>query len=298
MARISIVFYNDTLKVVHSKKGVLLENLSYLNWNKNELKINEKKGKINNKQKNLEKFLQKVFLPLKADFEKNELIISGPINVAKETKKTIKNFFEGFNLKSLHFLPTIFLLAIGARLDLNDDYGNIILDINFEQTEAAIIANHKIINFEVLNFGENLLNSEIIIFFKEKLQIIINQSELARVKFHLASLTSNKQEIGLVFNGKDLVTEKEKQVLVTDLEVKKLFTSLFTNYRSMIIHMLEKSPGYIRTGIAKNGLLITGNLAKINGVADYFANFFEFPAQALDLTIDDLLQETFKIVLE
>jgi hypothetical protein len=62
--------------------------------------------------------------------------------------------------------------------------------------------------------------------------------------------------------------------------------------------MLEKSPGYIRTGIAKNGLLITGNLAKINGVADYFANFFEFPAQALDLTIDDLLQETFKIVLE
>jgi len=298
MARVGIVLGSEAIKIVHSEKGILYSNLSYVNWDNRKQDIIsigfEAKKLLDRIEEPLEiipifenddikdsvifeKLFNKIFVPLKADLENNDIVISWKIGSSEKSQKKVEEMFSQFKINSLNFVPTILLAAVGSDVDINDDYGTIILNIDYQNTTAAIISRDKIISYSTIPYANNYLNNEIHIFFKKQFQIIISDEETERVKHYLASIGSGKQNIQLVITGKDLMKNSIKEILVNSSDVKKVFTNLFSNYRAMITSLLESSPANIRTGITKNGLSITGELAKIYGVKEYFTDFFEFP---------------------
>jgi len=298
MARVGIIFGGENIKVVHSEKGVLYTNLSYVNWDSK----NQEIVAIGNEAKKLQdrltgqfkvvrpfmngtimdevvfdKFFDLIMKPLKKDLEGNEIVIG--INI-EANDEVIHHFYEKlavYQPKSISFAPTILLAAIGSGVDIADEYGTIVLNIGYTNATAAIIIENEVLNHKTINFAEEYLNDNLLIFFKEHFKLIISDEEVERVKYHLATVSNNYPDVQLVIVGRHLLTNKREEILVTSYDVKKLFTSLFANYRSMITRLLESSPVYVRTGIGKNGLCVTGVLSKIHGVKDYFVDFFEFP---------------------
>jgi rod shape-determining protein MreB len=224
-----------------------------------------------------DKFFDLIMKPLKKDLEGNEIVIG--INI-EANDEVIHHFYEKlavYQPKSISFAPTILLAAIGSGVDIADEYGTIVLNIGYTNATAAIIIENEVLNHKTINFAEEYLNDNLLIFFKEHFKLIISDEEVERVKYHLATVSNNYPDVQLVIVGRHLLTNKREEILVTSYDVKKLFTSLFANYRSMITRLLESSPVYVRTGIGKNGLCVTGVLSKIHGVKDYFVDFFEFP---------------------
>jgi len=300
MARVGIILGSEAIKIVHSEKGILYSNLSYVNWDNRKQDIVsigiEAKKLLERIEPPLEiipifenddindviifeKLFNKIFIPLKNDLENNDLVIAWKIGSSEKSQKEVEKMFKQFKINSLNFVPSILLAAVGSDVDIDDDYGTIILNIDYQNTTAAIISKDKIISYNTIPFANNYLNNEIHIFFKERFQLIISDEETERVKHYLASIGGGKQNIQLVISGKDLMKNNSKEILVHSYDVKKVFTNLFSNYRAMITNLLENSPANIRTGITKNGLSITGELAKIYGVKEYFTDFFEFPTK-------------------
>ncbi|PPE05901.1 rod shape-determining protein [Williamsoniiplasma lucivorax] len=313
--RIGIVFSESYIRVVSSDHGVLIDEKSLVLWNEKEEKIvlygadvlglRDKlqpklniinpleKGQIEN-LKVFHSLIHLLFTEIKDELRDAEVIIA-KTNENDEVLAQYEDIVGFYQPKSIRFENSAKLVAIGANIDINDEYGQIIFEIQKCCATITIFANGEIISSKYLPYGENLLDEKIKAYFKEKKDIIINSETLEKIKYTIGSVAKLKDELEIVITGIDVATKEKKKILVSDSSIRKLFINLFNYYRSAIIKLLETLPFYISTGITKNGMMVVGTLGKIIGVKFFFEDFFTWPVKISNATNDAILFGLLKI---
>ncbi|PPE06671.1 rod shape-determining protein [Mesoplasma corruscae] len=211
-------------------------------------------------------------------FKNAEVIVSSPSSDLEFIRNFIYNILkvEG-GASSVEFVSKTLLSAIGSNANVNDEYGVLILDIGYSCSKVALIINGKIEKSGVTIAGEKELDDMIIQFIKEQYQLVINDETVEKIKWSIGTIIKLRDELELSIFGRDLITNDRRVIVCASAEIKKLFIRLFTNYKTLITNVLESSSPIIRSSVIKNGLFVSGDLAGIIGVKDFFEDFFNFP---------------------
>ncbi|AVN60018.1 hypothetical protein CG007_00015 [Mesoplasma entomophilum] len=297
--KIGIVFGEEFTRIISSDKGKIYDDFSLVCWNvltteivlygrdvKNTIgRLDDPLKVVNILDKyviqNLEIFKHYATILVerfKEEFDGAKIVISCPNSDNDFIQEFFKNLFnENTNFTSITFAPRIILSALGANADIKDEYGVLILDINQAYAKVALIVEGKIINEKETIYAEKFLDESLNQFIKEEYSISVDSDMIEKIKWSLGTIIKLRDELELSIVGKDIITNERRSVVCVSEEFKKIFIKSFTNYKSLITSVLENSSAIIRSGVVKNGLYVTGELAGISGVKDFFEDFFNFP---------------------
>lgn len=314
--RIGIVFENKFTKIISKEDGYLYNDFSLVCWNDETKEIMMLGADAQKLLGNIEKPLRiinpildgeiqdiniftemvhHILDPLKDNLKDAEIVIALPFEENKYNTSFIQSLFEKYHPNKIRFENTLLLAAAGFGTNIDDEYGTIVLDISYSKAHVGVIADGKIVASKSSNYAEEEIDKEINLYFYEKLGVTVGPDTIEKIKFNIGSVIKLRDKLELNIVAKDILTNEKKKIIIKDYDFKKIFTNLFTSYKSMITSVLENCPTHIRTGVIKNGLWITGRLAQVIGVKDFFEDFFDFPTKTSKLAGNAVIKGTIKI---
>ncbi len=148
-----------------------------------------------------------------------------------------------------------------------------ILDIGSLKTEISIFSSGEIISSKLFKWGGVNLT--------ECLQKIVRNKHKCVVGWHVAEAT--KKEIGTVLNskekvaiqGKDLVTQASKTIIVDAGDVKKDFVEQIDELLDYIQQFFALLPSEIAISVLQKGIYITGGTSQLEGIDEVFIDRFK-----------------------
>ncbi|ASZ08757.1 hypothetical protein CK556_00020 [Mesoplasma chauliocola] len=297
--KIGIVFGEEFTRIISSEKGKIYDDFSLVCWNvltteivlygrdvKNTIgRLDDPLKVVNILDKyviqDLEIFKSYVNVLIekfKDEFNEADIVIACPNSDNDFIQEFFKTIFNDLaKINSLTFAPRIVLSALGANADINDEYGVLILDIHQAYAKVALIVEGEIIKEKETIYAEKYLDEALNQFIKEEYSISVDSDMIEKIKWSLGTIIKLRDELELSIVGKDIITNERRSVVCVSEEFKKIFIKSFTNYKSLIISVLENSSALVRSGVVKNGIYVTGELSGISGVKDFFEDFFNFP---------------------
>lgn len=212
-----------------------------------------------------------------------KVIITAPAGVSEVELRAIEDACIYSGVRGVYIVEGALAAAIGSGLDITQAQGYMVVDMGAGNIEIAILSLNGIVASETLRFGGDHLNSQIIDYIYDKYAINIGYQTAEQLKLGMADFSSNTINHSMDVSGRDLLSGMPKTVTVYASDINEAIKDDLSTVIDKIEYILEKNPPELSSDIIKNGILLTGGSALIQGFA-----------QALEkaLAIDVFVSET------
>lgn len=156
--------------------------------------------------------------------------------------------------------------AIGAGLPIEKPSGNMVVDIGGGTTEVAVVSLSAIAYAESVRVAGDELNETIQRFVQDEFQILIGENMAEEIKIRIGSAMPLPEQLSMEVAGKSLIDGTPTTVTVTDTHVREAIKEPVNIIVNAVMKALEKTPPELVTDIARNGLLLAGGGALLQGL--------------------------------
>lgn len=284
-------------------KGVILDEPSVVAFDRNTKHIiafgNEAQTMIGKTHKDI-----KVIRPLRdgviADFEIAEgmlrafihkvtrnwqpprrVVIGVPSGISEVEKRAVRDSAEHAGAREVHLIAEPMAAAIGIGMDVHQSVGNMIVDIGGGTSEIAVISLAGIVVDLSLRVAGNVLNNNIIQFFRRTHNLLIGERTAEIIKLQAGSAAPLEEELEIEVKGRDLVTGVPKMITVSSVDIRKAINEPITEIVNGILRLLEQTPPELAADILERGIFLSGGgallkeldkrISKATGMAVYVA---------------------------
>ena len=225
---------------------------------------------------------------MKSKLRGSEFVVAVPTDITDVEKRAFYDMFYKNKIrpKSILLCEKPIADAVGLGLDVNQPTGIMIVDMGADTTEISVISLGGLVLSELLHFGGNRLDENIITYMRNEYNLVIGQKTAKAIKETIGSgLPGRTETMNIV--GRDLVSGLpiEMEVSATDAyeAMKKTLESICTSIKLI----LERTPPELAKDIIHSGIYITGggsqihNLDKIfEGITNIRVNTAEAPEES------------------
>jgi rod shape-determining protein MreB len=148
--------------------------------------------------------------------------------------------------------------AIGIGLDVHEPIGNMIVDIGGGTTEIAVIALSGIVYAQSIRLAGDVLNEDIINYFRRNCNLLIGERTAENIKFEIGSATPLDQELEMIIKGRDLVNGVPKTLHINSKNAREAMAESVNNIVESITKSLEQTPPELSADILDRGIMLTG----------------------------------------
>jgi len=230
-------------------------------------------------------YLEEVFYrtKLKQEMTDGVLLLAAPSKATKLEIKALKGIASNLGAKHVFIEEEVKMAAIGAGVEIEENIGKLIVDIGGGTTDIAIISSGQIVNSTSLKIAGNHFDYEIIKLFKNKLRLRVGQRTAEHVKKKFLNLMPyvNKGTIVSVLGG-EIGSNLPRRA---QMDLKDLREAVMPGVRRIAIEihsLLEDSPPQIVGDVKKNGIVLCGGGALIQGLDKYLESKFNLEVSVAD----------------
>ena len=184
-------------------------------------------------------------------------------------QKAVKEAVLKTDVSQVYLLEKILATACGSGIDIFSSHPNLIIEIGGGLTEIAIVGSGNIIRQKTLKMGGEYFNKVIGHYLYLKHGIILGENTCEELKKNL--LVFDKEEKIETVRGKSLETGLPKSLRVKSVEIKEALLPYFNQIIDATKEVIESSPPEIIDEILKKGIILTGGMAKVKGLDQFFA---------------------------
>ncbi|NPA45733.1 MAG: rod shape-determining protein [Chlorobi bacterium] len=217
----------------------------------------------------IEAFIRKVPQFNKSFFApKLKMVICIPSGITEVEKRAVRDSAERVNASDVYLIPEPMAAAIGVGIDIQKPEGNMIIDIGGGTTEIAVIALGGIAVKKSVKIAGDVFNYDIIYYMRSKHNLYIGERTAERIKIEIGSALdelSNPPD-DLPVQGRDLITGKPKEVIVSYHEVAKALEKSLIHIEDAIMETLSHTPPELAADIYKSGLYLAGGGSLLRGL--------------------------------
>lgn len=205
------------------------------------------------------------------------LVLSVPSVITSVEKRALEEAALNAGAGEVFLYPASFLASLGAGLEIDKPFGNMIVNIGGGTTETAVLSYNGIV---VSNSGKQAsaaINESIINFFKKIYGLIIGEMMAERIKVLICSAVPVDNQKELEVRGRDATTGMPKAVMVktNDLveAVKPVLSQIIISIRSV----LEKTPPELSSDIVDTGIMLSGAGVMLDNITTLFVKALSIP---------------------
>lgn len=159
--------------------------------------------------------------------------------------------------------------AAGCDFDIFSHHPHFIIDLGAGVVELSIVSGGGIVSQRTLkNAGDNM-NKLIANYTYLKHSMILGEATCEDLKITLLNFTSDDDTA--VVRGKSLETGLPKSVRMKTGDIKESLVTTFNQIIDAVKELIESSPPEVADEIFTNGIMLTGNIAKVPGIDQFFS---------------------------
>ena len=162
--------------------------------------------------------------------------------------------------------------AIGAGLPIEEDTGNMIVDIGGGTTEVAVIAGGGVVISRSLRVAGDELDQDIIEYVRSKYNLFVGDQMAEKVKIAIGSAYPLKEEKTVDVRGRNLITGLPESIEISSVEIREALAPSVQVIVDTVKDALDESPPEILADLMDNGICQAGGTSQLQGLADRLSN--------------------------
>ena len=225
-------------------------------------------------------------------FRKPRIIICCPTDTTEVEKNALREAAERLGAKKVYLEAEPKVAAIGAGLDISKADGNMIVDIGGGTTDIAVLSLGDIVISKSIKIAGNAFDNDIKDYVKDKHKLLIGEKTAMEIKHEIGTVIKPEKKKTMKIKGRDLVSGLPKSITIDSNEI---YLSLTNNIKKIIEatkSVLENTPPELAADIYKNGIVLTGGGALLNGIDILFSHELAVSTRISDSPLTSVVSGT------
>ena len=202
-------------------------------------------------------------------FTKLKVITLVPSGIDEKEKEKYVELFKGVGAKEVICVPKIFATALGENINIGANSAKLIVDIGGGNVECGVINLNSLVCSSSLGIGGRTIDLTIIDYIKQKYGVIIGENTSLMLKEQIFSLYES-DTAKMDVNGVRCDDNTPVQITVTAHDIYEATHVFFDEVIRVIRTTISSLSPEISSDVVRNGIYISGGLAKVPGIDKYF----------------------------
>lgn len=190
-----------------------------------------------------------------------------PCEVTEVEKRAVVNAVSSFGVRRVYLIESPKAAALGCGVDITSPHGTLIADIGSGTADIAVLSLGGISVSKSVKHAGHTMDEEIVKFIRKKYNLIIGTNMAEKCKKAVGCVKVPVEEKTFRVKGRDAVSGLPRFVDVTSSEIKEPVFETALEIVGAIKDVLEKTPPELIGDIYTDGIILTGGLAKLTGLA-------------------------------
>ena len=197
-----------------------------------------------------------------------KMVICIPSGITEVEMRAVRESAERVNGKEVYLIHEPMAAAIGIGVDIMQPKGNMIVDIGGGTTEIAVIALSGIVCYKSVKVAGDVFTGDIIYYMRTQHNLFIGERTAEKIKITIGSaseeLESPPDDISV--QGRDLLTGKPKEALISYREIAKALDKSIIRIEDSVMETLSQTPPELAADIYNTGIYLAGGGSMLRGL--------------------------------
>ena len=197
-----------------------------------------------------------------------KMVICIPSGITEVEMRAVRESAERVNGKEVYLIHEPMAAAIGIGVDIMQPKGNMIVDIGGGTTEIAVIALSGIVCDKSVKVAGYVFTGDIIYYMRTQHNLFIGERTAEKIKITIGSaseeLESPPDDISV--QGRDLLTGKPKEALISYREIAKALDKSIIRIEDSVMETLSQTPPELAADIYNTGIYLAGGGSMLRGL--------------------------------
>ena len=223
---------------------------------------------------------------------KPRALVCMPSTVSEAEKRCIVEAVTEAGARFCYLIEEPIAAAIGAGLDVLSPEGNMVVDIGGGTADVAVIAQGNIILSESLRVAGDRMDLAIARYLEQKHGICVGERTAEDLKWNYGRAWPQTEQQIIEIRGRSLLTGRPDAVPLGANEMIEATAEPVAAILSRVQSVLFRTPPALAADIAKNGILLTGGGALLNGLDRYLSEKTGVPCRVAEDPITCVVRGT------
>lgn len=211
-------------------------------------------------------FIDKVHVQTYAFLRRPRVVIGIPSGVTEVEKRAVVDAAINAGASQAFLIEEPMAAAIGARLNVQDASGSMIVDIGGGTTEIAVISLGGIVISKSLRIAGNEMDENIIQYARENFNLLLGERSAEEVKIQIGSAYPLEEPLTTQMRGRDLVSGLPKEVVISDAQAREALMPSLRVIVNSIKSVIEEIPPELISDIMHKGIILAGGGSLLRGL--------------------------------
>jgi rod shape-determining protein MreB len=196
------------------------------------------------------------------------MVVCIPSGITEVEMRAVKESCERVNGKEVYLIHEPMAAAIGIGIDIMQPKGNMIVDIGGGTTEIAVIALGGIVCDKSVKIAGDVFTNDIIYYMRTQHNLFVGESTAEKIKIEIGAAIEDLETPPDDYSvqGRDLLTGKPKQVVVSYREIAKALDKSIQRIEDAVMETLSQTPPELAADIYNTGIYLAGGGSMLRGL--------------------------------
>lgn len=228
--------------------------------------------------------LEYFFSKIKSQEKSNsvvEFLVVASCGLTEKEYNSIRKICYELGADIVNFAPASICGLLGSGVNLQSCGSIASFDLGADKSTISIVNNFKVIDAISENIGGNFIDTKIKEFCLENFRLDISLFQAEEIKNSIASLVEG-DIASFEIIAQNIDTHSIENKIITAKEIRFILVEIFTQFAICLKEMLEKVfDDNAKLQVARNGIIIYGDLAKVTGVERFFQDLLKVPVKII-----------------
>ena len=210
------------------------------------------------------------------------VIIGVPCGVTEVEKKSVRDAALSAGAREVYLIEQPMAAAIGARLQVQEAGGNLIIDIGGGTTQVVVISLGGIVLAKTLRVAGDKLNDDIIRFAQEEYKLLIGERTAEEIKINIGSACPLKEKKEMPLRGRNLVTGLPEEIMVSSDDIRRALEKSVRQIVDTIKSAVEETPPELLADVMTKGIHLVGGGSLLKGIDILVAKETKIPTKIIE----------------
>ncbi len=208
------------------------------------------------------------------------VVVGVPLEITEVERKAVEDAILFAGARSVALVESPMLAAVGARINIEEPVGNMIVSIGAGTTEIAVISLAGVVTWKSLKVAGDEMDKSVVQYARDNFNMILGERAAENIKITIGSAAKLDEALHTEMRGRDLISGLPKEIIVSDSEIREALSKNIRTIIESIKGVLEITPPELVADIYERGVILTGGGALLKNIDKAISAAVEIPVTA------------------
>lgn len=195
-----------------------------------------------------------------------------PCQLTEVEKRAVVNAVSSFGARKVYLIETPKAAALGCGADITSPHGVFIADIGSGTADIGVLSLGGLSVSKSVKKAGSAMDEEIVKYIRKQYNLVIGTNMAESCKIAVGCVQPPEEVQTFRVKGRDAVSGLPRYIDVTNTEIMGVISEIADVIVNAVRDVLEQTPPELSSDIYSDGIILTGGLAKLQGLAQQISH--------------------------